>query len=92
MSAIALPGIIQGGMGIGVSDWRLARAVSSRGVSTRIGTAGRSRDTRRAVEPDSVKQMISAAPTVPVIARAASASASAVVGSALVWVKCRRAV
>jgi nitronate monooxygenase len=31
MSAIALPGIIQGGMGIGVSDWRLARAVSERG-------------------------------------------------------------
>lgn len=26
-----LPGIIQGGMGVGVSDWRLARAVSLRG-------------------------------------------------------------
>lgn len=31
MTALALPGIIQGGMGIGVSDWRLARAVSTRG-------------------------------------------------------------
>lgn len=31
MDAIALPEIIQGGMGIGVSDWRLARAVSSLG-------------------------------------------------------------
>lgn len=28
MHAQALPGIIQGGMGIGISDWRLARAVS----------------------------------------------------------------
>ncbi len=27
----ALPSIIQGGMGVGVSDWRLARAVSARG-------------------------------------------------------------
>ena len=31
MSATALPVIIQGGMGIGLSDWRLARAVSTRG-------------------------------------------------------------
>jgi len=31
MSALALPAIIQGGMGIAVSDWRLARAVSTRG-------------------------------------------------------------
>ena len=31
MSSTALPGIIQGGMGIGVSSWRLARAVSLRG-------------------------------------------------------------
>jgi NAD(P)H-dependent flavin oxidoreductase YrpB (nitropropane dioxygenase family) len=31
MSATALPAIIQGGMGIGLSDWRLARAVSTRG-------------------------------------------------------------
>lgn len=29
--AFALPRIIQGGMGVGVSDWRLARAVSMRG-------------------------------------------------------------
>ena len=27
----ALPSVIQGGMGIGVSNWRLARAVSLRG-------------------------------------------------------------
>jgi NAD(P)H-dependent flavin oxidoreductase YrpB (nitropropane dioxygenase family) len=31
MNAIALPSIIQGGMGIAVSDWRLAHAVSSLG-------------------------------------------------------------
>lgn len=32
MSTVArIPAIIQGGMGVGVSDWRLARAVSSRG-------------------------------------------------------------
>ena len=30
-SSLVLPGIIQGGMGIGVSGWRLARAVSSHG-------------------------------------------------------------
>ena len=30
-TAIALPSIIQGGMGIGVSNWRLARSVSLRG-------------------------------------------------------------
>ena len=29
--ALTLPSIIQGGMGVGVSDWRLARAVSSLG-------------------------------------------------------------
>ncbi|HEX6644921.1 MAG TPA: nitronate monooxygenase [Gemmatimonadales bacterium] len=31
MTTAALPAIIQGGMGIGVSSWRLARAVSRRG-------------------------------------------------------------
>lgn len=31
LDARALPRIIQGGMGVGVSDWRLARAVSLRG-------------------------------------------------------------
>jgi nitronate monooxygenase len=31
VTTLALPTIIQGGMGIGVSSWRLARAVSSRG-------------------------------------------------------------
>src|SRR4029079_15569806 len=31
MNATLLPRIIQGGMGIAVSDWRLAHAVSSRG-------------------------------------------------------------
>ncbi|MEP7026960.1 MAG: nitronate monooxygenase [Candidatus Eisenbacteria bacterium] len=31
MPTTTLPGIIQGGMGIGLSDWKLARAVSSRG-------------------------------------------------------------
>ena len=27
----SLPGLIQGGMGVGVSDWRLARAVAAAG-------------------------------------------------------------
>lgn len=31
MNRAAIPRIIQGGMGVGVSDWRLARAVSQRG-------------------------------------------------------------
>lgn len=31
MTALTLPAIIQGGMGIGVSNWRLANAVSARG-------------------------------------------------------------
>ncbi|HEU4697808.1 MAG TPA: nitronate monooxygenase [Gemmatimonadales bacterium] len=31
MSTLALPAVIQGGMGIGVSNWRLARAVALRG-------------------------------------------------------------
>ncbi|MEO7985243.1 MAG: nitronate monooxygenase, partial [Gemmatimonadales bacterium] len=31
MTTATLPLVIQGGMGIGVSDWRLARAVSMRG-------------------------------------------------------------
>ena len=37
------------------------RAVSRSGVSTRIGTLGRSRAMRRAVEPELVKQMIAEA-------------------------------
>ena len=40
------------------------RAVFSDGVSTSSGTVGRSRATRRAVEPELVKQTIAAAPTV----------------------------
>ena len=40
------------------------RAVFSEGVSTSSGTVGRSRATRRAVEPELVKQTIAAAPTV----------------------------
>ena len=36
----------------------------SEGVSTSSGTVGRSRATRRAVEPELVKQTIAAAPTV----------------------------
>ena len=29
--SLTIPSIIQGGMGVGISDWRLARAVSLRG-------------------------------------------------------------
>ena len=66
------------------------RAVSICGVRTRIGTDGRSRAIRRAVDPELVKQMIAAADTVCAIVLAASASASAVVGSGRVTVKCIR--
>jgi len=31
MNESSMPRIIQGGMGVGISDWRLARAVSLRG-------------------------------------------------------------
>ena len=58
------------------------RAVSGAGVSTRMGTDGRSRATRRAVEPDVVKQMIADADTMAAMSLADSASASAVVGRA----------
>ncbi len=64
--------------------------VSIFGVSTMIGTAGRSRAIRRAVDPEVVKQMIADADTVDAMLFAASASASAVVGSGRVIVKWTR--
>ena len=67
------------------------RAVSSRGVKARIGVSGRSRATRRTVLPDEVKQVIALAPTTETMPAAPSASASAVVASGLVSVKCSRA-
>jgi hypothetical protein len=66
------------------------RAVSWLGVSTSSGTEGRSRAIRRAVEPEVVKQMIATADTVAAMFFAASASASAVVGSGFITVKCMR--
>ena len=48
------------------------RAVARIGVSTMIGTSGRSLAARRAVEPDDVQQTIAAAFTVPTICRAAA--------------------
>ena len=46
------------------------RGRSATGVIARIGTGGRSRAMRRAVEPELVKQTIAVAPTVPAICRA----------------------
>ncbi len=53
MSNVALPSIIQGGMGIGVSNWRLARAVSRRGhLGVVSGTAIDSLFARRLQDGD----------------------------------------
>ena len=53
MSNVALPSIIQGGMGIGVSSWRLARAVSRRGhLGVVSGTAIDSLFVRRLQDGD----------------------------------------
>ena len=49
----ALPGVIQGGMGIGVSNWRLARAVSQRGqLGVVSGTAVETLMVRRLQDGD----------------------------------------
>ena len=66
------------------------RAVALDAVSTKTGTAGRSREMRRAVEPDDVKQTIALVSTVSAIRPLASAKASAVVASAGVSVKWMR--
>src|SRR4028119_1039349 len=55
----------------------MRRAGRAEGGSTSIGTAGRSRESRRAVEPDEVKQTIAAAPTVPAMLLTAGGSAGA---------------
>jgi len=53
MTTLALPAIIQGGMGIGVSGWRLARAVSSHGhLGVVSGTALDSLFVRRLQDGD----------------------------------------
>jgi len=53
VSNVALPSIIQGGMGIGVSSWRLARAVSRRGhLGVVSGTAIDSLFVRRLQDGD----------------------------------------
>ncbi|MEJ2345995.1 MAG: nitronate monooxygenase [Gammaproteobacteria bacterium] len=53
MSAVALPMVIQGGMGIGVSNWHLARAVSLRGqLGVVSGTALDSLFVRRLQDGD----------------------------------------
>ena len=52
-SSLVLPEIIQGGMGIGVSGWRLARAVSSHGqLGVVSGTAVESLLVRRLQDGD----------------------------------------
>jgi NAD(P)H-dependent flavin oxidoreductase YrpB (nitropropane dioxygenase family) len=53
VTAIALPAVIQGGMGIGISGWRLARAVSLRGqLGVVFGTAIDSLFVRRLQDGD----------------------------------------
>ena len=69
----------------------MRRAVAICDVSTSNGTEGRSRATRRAVEPDDVKQMIALVSIVRTICAADAASASAVVASARTSVKWTRA-
>lgn len=74
MTAVALPGIIQGGMGIAVSDWRLARAVSSRGqLGVVSGTAIDSVFVRRLQDGDiggHVRRALEAFP-MPAVAQSA---------------------
>jgi NAD(P)H-dependent flavin oxidoreductase YrpB (nitropropane dioxygenase family) len=53
MTSIALPAVLQGGMGIGISGWRLARAVSLRGqLGVVSGTAIDSLFVRRLEDGD----------------------------------------
>ena len=66
------------------------RAVIMLAVSTNNGTAGRSREIRRAVDPDDVKHTMALVSTVSTIRPLASAKASAVVPSAGVSVKWMR--
>ena len=68
-----------------------ASQLEFRGVSARMDADGRSRATRRTVLPDEVKQVMALAPMTDTMLLAASASASAVVGSGRVSVKCSRA-
>ena len=58
ITSSALPEIIQGGMGIGVSDWRLARAVSARGyLGVVSGTAVETLLVRRLQDGDEAGHM-----------------------------------
>jgi nitronate monooxygenase len=73
-TSAALPEIIQGGMGIGVSGWRLARAVSSRGqLGVVSGTAVESLLVRRLQDGDAdgdVRRALAAFPRPEVAADA----------------------
>jgi nitronate monooxygenase len=73
-ASAALPEIIQGGMGIGVSGWRLARAVSSRGqLGVVSGTAVESLLVRRLQDGDAdgdVRRALAAFPRPEVAADA----------------------
>ena len=73
-SSVALPEIIQGGMGIGVSGWRLARAVSSRGqLGVVSGTAVESLLVRRLQDGDpggDIRRALAAFPLPDVAAEA----------------------
>ena len=67
MTALALPAVIQGGMGIGVSGWRLARAVSLRGqLGVVSGTAIDSVFCRRLQDGDAQGHLRRAAEHFPI--------------------------
>jgi hypothetical protein len=68
----------------------MRRDVVCDGLMARIGTGGRSRAIRRAVEPDLLKTTIVFAFTVPAIWREDPDKASAIVGSIRVSVKWMR--
>jgi hypothetical protein len=75
---------------VGAPQQAALRAVFWLGVSTSIGAAGRSRATRRAVEPLAVNTMIPAIGTVSAIEALALARASAVVASGSISMKWMR--
>ena len=68
----------------------MRRDVTCDGLIARIGTGGRSRAMRRAVEPDLLNTTMVVAETVPAIWRAEPDKASAIVGSSFVSVKWMR--
>ena len=74
MTTLALPAVIQGGMGIGISGWRLARAVSVRGqLGVVSGTAIDSLLVRRLQDGDAGGHLRRAMERFPLAGVAASA-------------------